>query len=228
MKLTEKQIEQLYLFTRKHYVEHYDLQTELVDHLANDIEEIWLQTPNLSFEQARDVSFKKFGVFGFMEIVEKKQRQMEKRYWKILWSFAKEWFRLPKIILTLGLFYVLYNTLQHPYGREIILAIFILTTIYVFYKMRKLKKKIRQKPKKWMLEEMLLIQGSNTGFIIATYPMHFMNLTGLFDGGFSTILTSAIIVLVSIMIYVSFEIIPKKAEELLENHYPEYKLLKSM
>ena len=38
MKLTEEQIQQLYKFTRQHYVEHYDVQTELVDHLANDIE----------------------------------------------------------------------------------------------------------------------------------------------------------------------------------------------
>ena len=45
MKLTETQIENLYKFTRQHYVYHYDVQTELVDHLANDIEEIWLETP---------------------------------------------------------------------------------------------------------------------------------------------------------------------------------------
>ena len=34
MKLTEAHIEELYAFTRKKYVEHYDVQTELVDHLA--------------------------------------------------------------------------------------------------------------------------------------------------------------------------------------------------
>ena len=41
MKLTENQIEALYKFTRQHFVYHYDVQTELVDHLANDIEQIW-------------------------------------------------------------------------------------------------------------------------------------------------------------------------------------------
>lgn len=41
MKLTPEQIQELYKFTRQHYVEHYDVQTELVDHLANDIEQIW-------------------------------------------------------------------------------------------------------------------------------------------------------------------------------------------
>jgi len=66
MKLTPNQIQQLYKFTYQHYVEYYDVQTELVDHLANDIEQIWIEQPNLSFEQARDNSFKKFGVFGFI------------------------------------------------------------------------------------------------------------------------------------------------------------------
>jgi len=55
MTLTEEHIDQLYKFTRKHFVEHYDVQTELVDHLANDIEQIWIDQPKLSFEEARDL-----------------------------------------------------------------------------------------------------------------------------------------------------------------------------
>ena len=69
MKLNKSHIQELYKFTRKHYVYHYDVQTELVDHLANDIEDLWLAQPNLSFQDARDASFKKFGVFGFMELL---------------------------------------------------------------------------------------------------------------------------------------------------------------
>jgi len=50
MKLTTPQIEDLFKFTRKHFVYHYDVQSELVDHLANDIEEIWNEKPYLSFK----------------------------------------------------------------------------------------------------------------------------------------------------------------------------------
>ena len=64
MKLSEIQIENLYKFTRQHYVYHYDVQTELVDHLANDIEQIWQENPKLSFEQARDKSFKNLVFLG--------------------------------------------------------------------------------------------------------------------------------------------------------------------
>ena len=58
MKIAASQIEDLYAFTRAHFVEWYDLQTELVDHLANDIEAIWQEQPTLSYTEARDFSFK--------------------------------------------------------------------------------------------------------------------------------------------------------------------------
>jgi hypothetical protein len=45
MKLTVQQVEHLYAFTRQHYVEWYDLQSELVDHLANAIEQEWERNP---------------------------------------------------------------------------------------------------------------------------------------------------------------------------------------
>ena len=82
MKLSAEQIERLYQFTRQHYVEYYDLQTELVDHLANAIEEQWQKNPKLSFEEALQIEFKKFGVFGFMEVVEKRQVALNKYPYK--------------------------------------------------------------------------------------------------------------------------------------------------
>ena len=100
MKLTKDQIEKLYQFTRQHYVEWYDLQTELVDHLANSIEEQWQQNPKLSFEDALQIEFKKFGVFGFMDVVEKRQVSLNKKYKKLVWIILKSFLRLPKIIGT--------------------------------------------------------------------------------------------------------------------------------
>lgn len=73
MKLSTQQIEQLYAFTRQHLVEWYDLQSELVDHLANAIEQEWEQNPNRTFEEILNKEFQKFGVFGFMGVVEERQ-----------------------------------------------------------------------------------------------------------------------------------------------------------
>jgi hypothetical protein len=127
MKLTKNQIDELYKFTRKHYVYHYDVQSELVDHLANDIEKIWEQTPNLSFEDAKNNSFKKFGIFGFMDVIEAKQKQMNKRYKHIMWRFFKEWFTLPKVTTTIVLFLSIFFFLKIQFSEYILLG-----TLFIF------------------------------------------------------------------------------------------------
>ena len=103
MKLTPNQIDQLYTFTRQHSVEFYDLQTELVDHLANAIEEEWQVNPKLSFDDALNIEFKKFGVFGFMDVVEKRHKALSKKYFKLIWSHFITFFKLPKIIVVVAL-----------------------------------------------------------------------------------------------------------------------------
>ena len=108
MKLSEQNIDQLYTFTRQHYVEWYDLQSELVDHLANAIEAEWQKNPKLTFEEVLDLEFKKFGIFGFMDVVEERQKFLQKKYAKMIWNYYKEFFRLPKIILTFATIYVLF------------------------------------------------------------------------------------------------------------------------
>jgi hypothetical protein len=122
MKLNQEQIESLYQFTRQHYVEWYDLQTELVDHLANAIENQWQQNPKLSFEDALQIEFKKFGVFGFMDVVEKRQASLNKKYNKIVWNHFKEFFTIPKIFASLTFIGLLFYVLNlNFYQREILL-----------------------------------------------------------------------------------------------------------
>ncbi len=89
MKLTQSQIEDLYAFTRQHFVVYYDLQTELVDHLANTIEHLWETEPKLPFEDAKQKAFKKFGIFGFMDAIAQREKAMNKRYTKYLWKELK-------------------------------------------------------------------------------------------------------------------------------------------
>ncbi|PNW30268.1 hypothetical protein [Formosa algae] len=103
MTLSAEQIEKLYQFTRKHFVEFYDVQTELVDHLANDIEEQWETNPEDTFEAALDIAFKKFGVFGFQEVLEAKAKALNKYYWRAVWDIYKCFFTLPKLMFTLAM-----------------------------------------------------------------------------------------------------------------------------
>ncbi|MGJ8760163.1 MAG: hypothetical protein ACSHXA_06435 [Polaribacter sp.] len=234
MKLSENHIDELYKFTKKHYVYYYDVQTELVDHLANDIEEIWVAQPLLTFEEARDTSFKKFGVFGFMDVVESRQKAMNKRYWKIILRFAKEWFTVPKIIITLTVFLLFFSLLQIKHSEYIFLAtLLVLLTLegITSYKVRKAhKQKELKKEKIFLLEEMLgTTKNTYTGFTF----VNLFNIANLTRFDFSQLniywifAISIVLTLLCILFYVSNYILPQKAEELLHETYPEYKMVKS-
>ena len=122
MKLTLSQIDQLYLFTRQHYVEWYDLQSELVDHIANAIEAQWQQNPNRSFDEALQIEFKKFGVFGFMDVVEKRQAVLVKKYNRLVFQHFKTFFKVPKILLTIVMTFLLFNILKTSMYNDYILS----------------------------------------------------------------------------------------------------------
>ncbi len=236
MKLTNLQIENLYKFTRKHYVYYYDVQSELVDHLANDIEQILEENPKLTFENARDKSFKKFGIFGFMDVVEKKQTRMTKKYFILILKFVKEWFRLPKIVLTILLFLGFYQLQKLPNAYYIYVSVFgfiiLLESFTVIKNTRKLKKKTKITGKKWMFENIIAVNGIGNSALILFYAFCYLFPDNAKDfllmGDFRKAMSAFVITLLILFGYVSLVVIPKKAEELLQETYPEYKLVKNL
>lgn len=224
MKLTQDQIQELYKFTRAHYVEHYDLQTELVDHLANGIEKQWAQNPNLSFEEAKQKEFKKFGVFGFMDVVAERQKALSKTYQKIILRFYKEFFTLPKVMLTFGLTLLVYLILVQIPTKHLTLIKFIVT-ILAFIPLVvlgvKRQKELKKKEKKMMLEEMLLNHNRILGLFLL--PFHYWNMTTSIAFSFGNVFKSAFITAFFLLLYIVLFVIPSKAEQLLAETYPEYK-----
>jgi hypothetical protein len=235
MKLTENQIDELFKFTRKHYVYHYDVQSELVDHLANDIEEIWVAQPLLTFEQARDKSFKKFGVFGFMDVIEAKQKQMNKRYLTIMWRFFREWFSFPKLVTTLGVFLLFFCILKMPYAKYILLSLLFILVVFDLRKQTIARKshkiKTIKKEKIFLLEEM--ITGARNSFSGLLF-INVFNSMNAFRVSFNSmenhwlLLISFSLTVVVLLFYVTGFLIPQKAEELLQETYPEYKMVNNM
>ncbi len=230
MKLTDTQIQDLYTFTKKHYVEHFDVQTELVDHLANDIEALWERNPELSFETARDTSFSKFGVFGFMDVVEEKQKQIGKRYRKILWTMFIEWFKLPKIILTFSAILCFYYLFKIPVvGEYIFYAIQLVFGVLFYIRFKNLikihEKRVKDTGKNWLLEDMIFkIAGSNS-FVFFTNFFHVYLLQKQIHKPYMLLLFSVLTVITMLTCYIVLELIPNKVEELLEESYPEYNLV---
>lgn len=229
MKLNETQIQKLYAFTRQHFVEHYDLQTELVDHLANDIEAIWDEQPELSFEDARDQSFGKFGVYGFMEVVEERQKAMGKRYRKYLWCYFKQWFELPQLLITIFIFIGFYAAFSSRLADVFYMSSFILLAIWSFYRGLQLKKEFERRKeetkRKWLLEEIIFKQASAVGLLLISQVFNVNNLSnGALIDNMGIIVISMIFTLAVLFSYVSFFVLPNEAENLLEKTYPEYNL----
>ncbi|WP_340155263.1 hypothetical protein [uncultured Winogradskyella sp.] len=229
MKLTASQIQELYAFTRQHFVEHYDLQTELVDHLANDIETQWQEQPKLSFEDAKNTAFKKFGIFGFMDAIEQKGKAMNKRYRGYLWNELKKWFEIPQAFATLGLFLLFYFSFTSSLAVELAIAYYVLVIIWSVTKSillnRQFKRRKKASNKKWLLEEMIFKQAGGTSlvFLSQIYNIHLM--TGDFlSNPYVIIVLSVAFTAIALIYYISFELIPNKAEKLLNETYPEFSL----
>ncbi|WCM41397.1 hypothetical protein MG290_10555 [Flavobacterium sp. CBA20B-1] len=175
-RLNNQQIEQLFTFTKKHFVEHYDVQVELVDHLANAIEDQWKENPNILFEDALQTEFKKFSIFGFTSLVEQKQAALQNHYSRLIKKELIAFFSVPKIIFSAALFYILFQIFSNPNewmvaNDYVILIGIVAITVAVFVYQRVSFKT----PKKWLIQ--------NTANYLYTLPI---SLLIYFRFGFTT------------------------------------------
>ncbi|HUZ57957.1 MAG TPA: hypothetical protein VMU83_04180 [Hanamia sp.] len=88
--LTKEQVDCLFIYCEKHFVKYYEVQIELVDHLANAIETKMDANHKLSFEKALDEVHESFGVRGFAPLVSEKQIAAEKQSGKLFWKLFKD------------------------------------------------------------------------------------------------------------------------------------------
>lgn len=97
MELTKEQIDALHRFVEKKHVHWYDLQAELVDHLASRIEEDMAANTDLSFDAALEKVYAGFGIFGFAKLVQERQSQLQRRAKRIWWTEFRSYLRWPRI-----------------------------------------------------------------------------------------------------------------------------------
>ena len=107
MTLNDQQIETLHVFTRNAGVKYYDVQLELVDHLAANIEAQMDANPSLDFEEALKEVYATFGKDGFKKIIKEKKKQVGKRSNALFLIELKQFFTFPKIIISITIFLAL-------------------------------------------------------------------------------------------------------------------------
>ena len=101
MKLTEVQMQELFLFIKKKYVKYYDLQVELVDHLTIRIQEEMCANSKINFEQALEQVYTGFEIFGFAKLVQEKEQQYIRMIRRHLWKEFRGFFRWQEITLVM-------------------------------------------------------------------------------------------------------------------------------
>jgi hypothetical protein len=136
-KITEEQVERLFQFCRDHYVPFYDLQVELVDHMASSIEDQWKSDPDLPFEKALSKSFKSFGVYGFGRIKRLKIKEMNRNNRRIIYTIFRDFYRWPRVLMTLMLSILLFTLFRiFPNDFWILGVVVLIYTLMTLYSLR--------------------------------------------------------------------------------------------
>lgn len=181
--VTTEETKKLFEFCREQNVEHYDLQVELVDHLASSIEEQWETNPELAFENALYKSFWKFGNQGFREIYKVKKKELNNKYTKLHFQFFYRFFRWPRILLTFVLTYLLFQTiiltgnLRSVYFMFFGFALISIAFFYLFWFPRKLKVEVKNDTKFLLLE--ILNMRYKTFVLVLFMPLNLLNVVAL-------------------------------------------------
>lgn len=110
--LTKEQINRLYRYVSGMGVEYFDVQVELVDHIAAKIEERLHQNPERSEAEIFDETLPAFAKNGFRQVVREKEKQVGRQYRRYFWQNFKSFFSWPKVFFTAVLTWILFEFLQ--------------------------------------------------------------------------------------------------------------------
>jgi hypothetical protein len=166
-----------------------------------------------------------------MGVVEEKQKFLSKKYESMIWSYYKEFFKLPTILLTLSAIVIAYLiSSRWQYGEYFILAALCIIYLWSAFEAvsMSVKSKRNQKAtgKKWLFESLI----NNTQFFVF-YILSPINLyRGLEYFGhenWTTLyycISSVFIIVFALYFYVRVKVIPPLVSKELANTYPEYLL----
>ena len=221
-KLSPEEIEELFAFCCKRNVKEYEIQAELVDHLASSIEAQLEQNTSLSFYEALGITYSKFGANGFKEIVKIKRKMFRRKYNILFLKFLATFFQLPRIILTIFLTISLYSVLcyfdesQPKFEFIGALAVF-LNLIYTILIQRPYQEKGKTS---FMLVHYFNRLRTNTAIILNGLFIAAIHTSKYFvvpNNSVFNFLTSFFVVFIFITTYISMIYIPK----LLNKHFKE-------
>ncbi len=234
-KLTANEIDGLFIFCRKRKIKYYDVQLELVDHLATSIEEIWKTHPEIPFQDALTKIYLSFGVNGFLNVEKAKKRELRKKYDRLIWTYLIEFYHLPKIIVTTVLIATLFFTFKSTSNLAMLNVIFLafsfvaLVIYYTANYRRKIRIDLTQK------KSFLLLDYSNTmavsmigsiflPFDVVLFVTSFPSIIGyqIPLGNLTYLVLSFFYVLTLLVVWESWIYIPQRIKADFIREYPQF------
>jgi len=181
--LTKEQIDYLFEFCQVQGVKYYDVQVELVDHLANGIEKELAEHPDWSFQKALDVVFASFGYVNFKPLVREKQKATQQYCRRLWWMLFREQLRWPAVWAVWGLFLFIYSMMAYhdqDLSFDICITSGLVILFVVFAGNYRLNRLEKRKGKRFLLTNMSelasLLAYYNIAFGYVSKPGH---VTGL-------------------------------------------------
>ncbi|WP_405610225.1 hypothetical protein [Polaribacter sp. Asnod1-A03] len=108
MELSKEQLLQIDNYIFSCGIKYYDVKAEIVDHFANILEEKLEANPYLDFKREIENIHKNFSDSGFSKLLKEKTKSVHKKFYKQSLKHLITFFKLPRILISAGLFYTLF------------------------------------------------------------------------------------------------------------------------
>lgn len=131
--LNKSEIDYLYDYTDRHNIKFKDVQIELVDHLASGVEALMINDQNLTFNRALYEFTGTLPANFYNKFIAEKSKAL-KSYWrKQIGSYLIGFFTIPKIIISIALYYSIFNLINYFSTHDFIIMVFVfIAMIYGF------------------------------------------------------------------------------------------------
>lgn len=214
MKLNKEQILKVKNFVSSHGIRYYDVQLEIIDHVACKVEELMTANATVTLNEAIAQTYAGFGVTGFKIVEDTMRKSLQKRYWKLFRTIFLSYLKPVYLPLEAGLVYLLYLLAKRTNSVDlsvditwILLLSFILVQgIYRFNNSRNLIKNYKQR---MLTVQMAVIVTSVVNLPLQLFILFFLLRTPSVFGADATAIICGVFLTIVIMAYFTMKQIKK-------------------
>lgn len=150
MKLNKEQIIDIRNFVSDQGIRYYDVQLEIIDHVACKAEDLMTVDPNLTLDEVITQTHADFGVSGFVVVEDAMRKSLRKRYWRLFGTIFLSYLKPVYLLLEMGFIYLIYLLAKNTHSVDLSIDItwimvILITVIFGFNNNIRLRKKYKHR-----------------------------------------------------------------------------------